>query len=324
MKGRIAMVASVIMNMYKSTDDNGTLFINGWGIKPEETSSFPRFYKCTMSWDLSKALDIAGQASELCSGLFALGEYCERTEQGDFIMPDPYCIDDDEISEAVISAWEMFFDGFDYESISSDELEMIAQQRLGGNKNAYNTFIFARRLFTAVKLGAPRMVIDCLVYDLARCFALTKACEDIVCLDLINDTFDSKTQSMGEFSPDDIKSVLKLICDDCTIMPDAEMGRTLLINMIYSTRRLDLYRQSKILGRVVDILLGTLEKHERKIIEELYGLNDGVRKSAERVAAEMCLPTDAVKYYKAAAICKLRHPSRTRMLEKQLTCELHG
>ena len=212
MKGRIAMVASVIMNMYKSTDDNGTLFINGWGIKPEETSSFPRFYKCTMSWDLSKALDIAGQASELCSGLFALGEYCEPTEQGDFIMPDPYSIDDDEISEAVIPAWEMFFDGFDYESISSDELEMIAQQRLGGNENAYNTFIFARRLFTAVKLGAPRMVIDCLVYDLARCFALTKACEDMVCLDLINDTFDSKTQSMGEFSPDDIKSVLKLLC----------------------------------------------------------------------------------------------------------------
>lgn len=43
------MVESIILDMYKNTDDNNTLYINGWSEDPEEVLSFPRFYRCRMN-----------------------------------------------------------------------------------------------------------------------------------------------------------------------------------------------------------------------------------------------------------------------------------
>ena len=120
------MVVNIIMNMYDNTDDNSILFINGWSSEPEEVFSYPRFYKCKMNWDFNKAYEFANQASELCNGLVALGNYCKRSGQDVLTLPVTLSLDDDEADNAALSAWDMFFSGYDYESISTDELVTLA------------------------------------------------------------------------------------------------------------------------------------------------------------------------------------------------------
>ena len=83
------MVESIIMDMYQDTDDSGILYINGWGTEPEEVFSFPRFYRCRMNWDFSKADRIARQASDICEGLYTLGRRCGQTGQD---IPTETCL----------------------------------------------------------------------------------------------------------------------------------------------------------------------------------------------------------------------------------------
>ena len=311
------MVENIILDMYKNTDDNNTLYINGWSEEPEEVLSFPRFYRCRMNWDFNKAGELARQASDICKGLFALGSYYEQTGQKISAKPDTLSDDDSDTVENALSVWEMFFGGYDHDSITADEIGKLAQQRLGGKTQAHNTFVFARRILTALRLGAPSMIVDWQIYGFARCFALTKASEEMSCLDITKDTFDSETQSMGEYSSEDLKCVFELIRNDRTILPDEKMGCVLLVSKIFSSHRLDLYRRSDLLV-TADAVLQTLTKCERTVIEKLYGLKDGARNSIDQTALELNMPTPMAEYYETVALRKLRHPSRSEKLEKLL------
>lgn len=307
------MVESIIAQMYKNTDESDILIINGWSAEPEETLCIPRFYRCRMNWDIDSAHEIAQQAGDICDALESLGRQCACTGTDIFTKPDP---DEEYDNDIILKVWEMFFGGYDHENTDADALAELAEKRLGGKVCAYNTFISARRVQKVIQLGAPEVVVDNERYNFARFYALTKACEKIVCADITKDRFDSKTQMLGEFDKSDVRRVFELINSDCTVMPDEIMGCTLLVNEIFGMQRLDIYRRGNTLRHAVDAALETLSQREKEILQRLYGLNDGVRKAYDTTALEMRLPVPVVIYCEAAAMCKLRYPARQAMLER--------
>ena len=67
-------------------------------------------------------------------------------------------------------------------------------------------------------------------------------------------------------------------------------------------------------------MLETLSKAERTVLELLYGLTDGFRRTYEIAAFETHIPISMIKGYEASALDKLRRPSSISKL-KQLFCE---
>ena len=216
----------------------------------------------------------------------------------------------------------MFFGGYDGDKIQGKTLCKLAQQRLGGKQEVYNTFVRARRIERVVELGAPDCIIDKEKYEFVRAFVLNRACEDMTDVDISKDSFDEKTLTLGDFNEDDINRIFEMLFKDCSMMPEGRVGYTLLVNMIFGDIRLDLYRRYDTLKPAVDTALETLSKTEREVLEKRFGLTDGVRRSYETTALEMHTPAPMIMDYEAIALRKLRHPGREAMLEK-LLYELH-
>ena len=309
------MTNNTIMDMFFNTDDNGYLYINGWVVEPEETGSVPRFFKCRMNWDLDNAQEIAMESEKLCAALEALGEYFAENDLDICTEPDLGYLSDEEEAERLLEVWRLFCGGYDYDTISFHDLENLAEQRLGGKVNTYNTFIRAKRILKVKKLGAPAIITDCEIYEFARALALTRACEELTCVDIAKDRYDSETHMLGEFNENDISRVFELIRNDCTVMPNVEMAYTLFANKVFGMRRLDIFCKAKEIKTTVDELLETLSKTERKVLESLYGLNDGVRRTYGQTALETYIPLPMIRDYENRAIRKLRHPVRSRKLK---------
>lgn len=314
------MVWNIVKNMFDNTDASGVLIMNGWNAEPEETSSNPRFYKCLMDWSWNDVDGIVEEVTILCSIIESIGRYC--AENGLDINCEPDFEADLDLEDAAEyrEIWEMFFGGYDFESIGENELEELAGQRLGRNINAYNVFIRARRLLTAIRLGAPALVINNERFELVRAVVLNCACTDMAYVDLSKDRFDTETRTLGEFNEADIERIFEIVSKDCSVIPDEGMGYTLLVNSIFRDIRIDMYKSFDRIKPTVDAVLGTLADTERRVLEKLYGLTDGVRRSYETTALEMHIPKPAIEWFDASATQRLRHPNRVLKL-KNIFCE---
>lgn len=312
------MVHSIVNDMFNNTDETGTLIIKGWDIEPEETGINPRFIKCRMNWDFDTAEKIADDAAFYCDALEAIGEYYADIEKDVYCEPDFESCFDNGYAAQLREVWELFFGGYDGDKIQGKTLCKLAQQRLGGKQEVYNTFVRARRIERVVELGAPDFIIDREKYEFVRAYALNRACEDMTDVDISKDRFDAKTVTLGDFDEADIDRIFNILESDCSVMPEERIGYTLLTNKIFTDIRIDLYSRYDTLKPAVDALLETLSKTEREVLKKLYGLTDGVRRSYESTALEMHTPTPMIMDYEALALRKLRHPSRKARLEKLL------
>ncbi|NPV88610.1 sigma-70 family RNA polymerase sigma factor [Coprothermobacteraceae bacterium] len=73
--------------------------------------------------------------------------------------------------------------------------------------------------------------------------------------------------------------------------------------------------------RVLEEVLGTLNKREREIIEMRYGLMDGVEHTLEEVGAHFNITRERVRQIETKALRKLRHPTRIWKLREYLDIE---
>lgn len=310
------MVWNIVKNMFDNTDEKGVLIIKGWNVDPEETNSNPRFYKCFMNWKWEDMDSIAEEATLLCGILETIGRYCAENGLDINCEPDFEAVFDEEDAEEYREVWEMFFGGYDFDSIGEDKLKELAEQRLGRTVNAYNVFMRARRLVRLIMLGAPEFIINNERYELVRAIVLNCACEEMTYVDISKDRFDEKTVTLGEFNEDDINRIFDMLMTNCSVMPEERMGYTLLLNMVFGDIRVDLYRRYDELKPAVDAALGTLTYTERTVLEKLYGLTDGVRRSHEMTALEMSVPKPVIEWYEYVTMRKLRHPNRASKLKK--------
>lgn len=312
------MVHSIVNDMFNNTDETGTLIIKGWDVEPEETGINPRFIKCRMNRDSDKAQKIAEDAAFYCGALEAIGKYYADIEKDVYCEPDFTQVFDDSYAPQLREVWELFFGGYDGDKIQGKALCKLAQQRLGGKQEVYNSFVRARRIEKAARLGAPDFIIDKEKYEFVRAYALNRACEEMTEVDISKDRFDAKTVTIGDFDEADIDRIFDILESDCSVMPEERIGYTLLTNKIFTDIRIDLYSRYDTLKPAVDALLETLSKTEREVLEKRFGLTDGVRRSYESTALEMHTPTPMIMDYEALALRKLRHPSRKARLEKLL------
>ncbi|MBR6101456.1 MAG: hypothetical protein IKP95_03435 [Ruminococcus sp.] len=315
------MVWNIVKDMFDNTDSTGTLIIKGWDIEPEETGSNPCFYKCRMNWDFDKAQEVAEEAAFYCDALSEIGRYFADTGRDVCSEPDFTGSFDDSYAAQLKEVWELFFGGYDSKKIRKKALIRLAEQRLGRKLNAHDAFVRGSRVAIVSKLDAPEVILDNEKYEFVRAYVLNRACEEMVCVDISEDSFDEKAVTLGEFDEDDINRIFEMLMGDCSIMPEERIGYVLLVNMIFGDIRLDLYRRYEAIKPAVDGALATLSSTERQVLEKLYGLTDGVRRTHEMTALELHIPLPMVREHEGKALRKLRHPNRAQKIEAVLDCQ---
>ena len=65
-------------------------------------------------------------------------------------------------------------------------------------------------------------------------------------------------------------------------------------------------------------VLGTLTEREQKVLRLRFGLDDGRARTLEEVGKEFNVTRERIRQIEAKALCKLRHPSRSRKLKDYL------
>ena len=309
------MVWNIVKDVFDNTDSTGTLIIKGWNTEAEGTESNPRFYKCRMNWDFNKAKEIADDAAYYCEALEEIGEFLADEEK------DIYCASyfgessDDSYTAQLNEVWELFLCGCDDDTDDGNALAKLAEERLGRELKACSVFERARRIVNVSRLGAPDVILDNEKYEFVRAYVLNRACEEMVCADISNDSFDEKAVTLGRFDEDDIDRIFEMLTGNCSVMPEERVGYTLLVNMIFGDIRLDLYRRFEEIKPAVDAALATLSKTEREVLEKLCGLTDGVRKTHAAVALELHIPLPMIIKYEGLALRKLRHPGRSKKIK---------
>ena len=154
------MVHSIVKDMCDNSDTTGTLISKGWDVEPEEAGCNPRVIKCRMNRDSDKAQKIAEDAAFYCGALEAIGEYYSDIEKDVYCEPDFESCFDNGYAAQLREVWELFFGGYDNDKVKGKALCKLAQQRLGGKQEVYNSFVRARRIERVVELGAPDCIID--------------------------------------------------------------------------------------------------------------------------------------------------------------------
>ena len=307
------MTNNIIMEMFNNTDANGLLYLNGWPINPEEITCIPRFVKCRMNWDVKKVQEIDAEAQNFCQALETLGRYFAENGLNIYTKPDLTSFCDEEVAAHLLNVWKLFCGGYNDDELDIEKRTALAEQRLGGKINAYNTFIYARRILNLILLNSPDFIVDTEIYRFVHALTLTRACEELTGVDITNDSYNSETHTLGEFREDDIRRVVELIESDCTVIPDVEMGYTLLVNKILEESRIDIYRRAKTFKPIVDELLAALTNPERDVLKKVYGLTDGERKTYGQTAVETNIQVPIVKSYEEDAIWKLRQTELSKL-----------
>lgn len=72
------------------------------------------------------------------------------------------------------------------------------------------------------------------------------------------------------------------------------------------------------LSETLDLVLETLTQREKDIIEQRFGLKDGVEKTLEQVGVKYNVTRERIRQIEAKAFRKLRHPSRSQKLKSFL------
>ena len=71
----------------------------------------------------------------------------------------------------------------------------------------------------------------------------------------------------------------------------------------------------QLLKEQIEDILDTLTERERKVLQLRYGLDDGRSRTLEEVGKEFHVTRERIRQIEAKALCKLRHPSRSRTLK---------
>lgn len=73
-----------------------------------------------------------------------------------------------------------------------------------------------------------------------------------------------------------------------------------------------------LLKEQLEEVLGTLTEREQKVLTLRFGLEDGRARTLEEVGKEFNVTRERIRQIEAKALCKLRHPSRSRKLKDYL------
>ena len=63
------------------------------------------------------------------------------------------------------------------------------------------------------------------------------------------------------------------------------------------------------------LVLGSLTKRERKVLQLRFGLEDGRSRTLEEVGREFGVTRERIRQIETKALRKLRHPSRSKKLK---------
>jgi len=73
--------------------------------------------------------------------------------------------------------------------------------------------------------------------------------------------------------------------------------------------------EQKILKETITIALETLKEREKDILEQRFGLVDGIDKTLEQIGDKYDVTRERIRQIEAKALRKLRHPSRSKKLK---------
>lgn len=101
------------------------------------------------------------------------------------------------------------------------------------------------------------------------------------------------------------------------IIPEPRQGYLNLVARIFGYQQLLTYSSlvnnyDNYLFSKIDMALETLSEKEQSIIRQRFGLDDGIKKTTEEIAANLVITEDRVLQIEAHALRKFRHPSRSR------------
>ena len=301
-----------------NTDENGRLIIHDHRADLEEDLMKPVFKKCMMDWDSEKALNIGTECQRIAHVLQDFGSYYKISdvEMGSRPEFDPDA-DEEEVAFA-LGVWEKFFKDFDTNNTELSERVKIAEERLGVNKGsvAYNAFIRAHRFCMLVAMDAPDVIVQYELFCFAQWYALAYACSEMSSVSIMEDEYDPESGCLGAFDESNLKAVIVMLKNDCSLLPEQYIGYTLLMNTIFGENRLDICRSFNSVKPVVDEVLETLKTEERSVIEKRFGLKDGVRRAYDQIALEEHSFPSVVRSEEGLAMRKLRHPTRSNRLKK--------
>lgn len=313
------VTGEIISEMFRRTDENGILLMPAW--RTEEDKPGLRFFKCRMDPECEEeTLDGAWSLGET---LAAIEDYYESTgadfgsrPANESELEDLSCFRPEQVLEA-FDAWDRFL--LDNGITSDEETEQICRELFFDKGQALDLFklvlyIKSREFFATVGANIPKPDWSSR-YLFAQLYTLTEACSEIECVDLMTDSYDHETGSLGSLDKNDICIIQGILDTECYLLPRSDIGYTLLLNHIFGEARLDIVRYYDELKPAIDKALDTLFESEKNILEKLYDLSDGKRRSIYELARDTQSIPCSIKFTQAKAMRKLRHPARSRVLK---------
>ena len=143
-------------------------------------------------------------------------------------------------------------------------------------------------------------------------YTLSFMCDRLEATDLFYDTH--ITDDPFFFLDSDIEKAYNMIQNDCSLLPEPEVGYMLLANEMFHAHCLNIYRFGAELKAEIDALLGTLPESCSRVLRLRFGLDDGRRRRVDETAAEMHIPVCAVMGYESNAMHRLSESSETERL----------
>jgi len=123
-------------------------------------------------------------------------------------------------------------------------------------------------------------------------------------------------EEMG-ITPDKLRETVKISKDPLSLdSPVGEEGDSHLGDFVADTGAIspaDAASQT-MLRTGVEEALQTLNPRERRVLQHRFGLVNGQERTLEDVGKRLGVTRERIRQIEAKALCKLRHPSRQRML----------
>jgi RNA polymerase primary sigma factor len=122
-----------------------------------------------------------------------------------------------------------------------------------------------------------------------------------------------------EFSPDKVREIMKISQEPVSLeTPIGEEEEDSHLGDFIGDRSTMTPAEAasiRLLKEQVSEVLETLTERERKVLQLLFGLEDGRSRTLEGVGMEFGVTRERIRQIEAKALRKLRHPSRSRRLK---------
>ena len=331
---------SKMYELQSLTDKMGRLVVSqGGGSLADDADA--RFYVCNMDWDREDLEKLENEFSAICRALQDLAEIYRMEELPFGSCPAPEYVSPD---SPEMKVWNIYFKESDtpeepvqnMESENEDEYSEeiseayldLAEDRIGKGADrlqTWKTWNRGRRYCRLHELGAPSVVLKREEEDFAVDFVLHAFAKEIKPVSLMVDRYDPETRCFGVLDDSEMAQLLRFLGASPHLLPEKQAGYLLLMNSLYARDRAKLcdltFHDFDRVKELCDGLLDELPKGEAERLREIYGLEDGVRRSEQAVGADCGLSGQAMYEMRGTALRKLRHPARLVKIRRLLELE---